>query len=275
MPSMRAVSRILSIACLGLLAPIYPWAAAAVVPLPQAHAHNDYEHARPLLDALDHGFCSVEADIYLIDGQLLVAHDRSKARPERTLQALYLDPLRKRMRENDGRVYRDGPPVLLLIDFKSEAEATYQALRPVLESYSDILTRFSGSAMVTNAVTIVISGRRPKATMAQEPIRYAALDGRPEDLEGTQPPSLIPLVSEDWKRLFAWSGKGPFPEAERQRLHNLVARAHSQGRKVRFWGTPDRPEVWNELASAKTDLLNADDLDGLRRFLLNRAGAAR
>ena len=67
-----------------------------VQPLQQAHAHNDYEHARPLLDALDHGFCGVEADIYLVDGKLLVAHDRKDLRPERTLQALYLDPLRER-----------------------------------------------------------------------------------------------------------------------------------------------------------------------------------
>ena len=29
------------------------------------HAHNDYTHHRPLFDALDHGFASVEADIRL------------------------------------------------------------------------------------------------------------------------------------------------------------------------------------------------------------------
>ena len=34
-------------------------------PLGQAHAHNDYYHKRPLLDALSHGFCSVEADVFL------------------------------------------------------------------------------------------------------------------------------------------------------------------------------------------------------------------
>ena len=33
-------------------------------PLERAHAHNDYEHARPLLDALSHGFTSVEADVW-------------------------------------------------------------------------------------------------------------------------------------------------------------------------------------------------------------------
>ena len=61
---------------------------AAPGPLVHAQAHNDYEHTRPLLDALDHGFCGVEADIYLVDGQLLVAHDRDKVKPERTLQTL-------------------------------------------------------------------------------------------------------------------------------------------------------------------------------------------
>src|SRR4051795_874708 len=77
-------------------------------PLPQAHAHNDYEHARPLLDALDHGFCSVEADIWLMPEGLLIGHDRKDLRPNRTLQALYLDPLRERIQANGGRVYRGG-----------------------------------------------------------------------------------------------------------------------------------------------------------------------
>ncbi len=40
----------------------------AVIALPQAHAYHDYHHARPLLDALAHGFCSVEADVFLVDG---------------------------------------------------------------------------------------------------------------------------------------------------------------------------------------------------------------
>ena len=68
-------------------------AAPARYPLRHAHAHNDYEHPRPLLDALDHGFTSVEADVFLVDGQLLVAHDPADLDPARTLESLYLDPL--------------------------------------------------------------------------------------------------------------------------------------------------------------------------------------
>src|SRR5436309_14120287 len=89
---------------------------ATVKPLPRAHAHNDYEHARPLLDALDHGFCSIEADVWLVEGKLLVAHDRNKVKAERTLQTLYLEPLRERARVHGGRVYRAGPGAALLVD---------------------------------------------------------------------------------------------------------------------------------------------------------------
>lgn len=80
-------------------------APARVEPQAQAHAHNDYEHDRPLHDALDHGFTSVEADVYLVDGELLVAHDPWDVRPERSLRSLYLDPLRERVHAGHGSVY--------------------------------------------------------------------------------------------------------------------------------------------------------------------------
>src|SRR5215510_7968791 len=98
-------------------------------PLVQAHAHNDYLHPHPLFDALEHGFCSVEADIHLVNGKLLVAHERQMTKPERTLEALYLDPLRERVKKNGGRVYPNGPEFTLLIDLKSDWHNIYPALR--------------------------------------------------------------------------------------------------------------------------------------------------
>ncbi|HEY2894618.1 MAG TPA: hypothetical protein VGJ16_10410, partial [Pirellulales bacterium] len=80
----------------------------AIRPLPQAHAHNDYLHEHPLADALAHGFASVEADIFLVDGKLLVAHEKRDIKPDRTLESLYLDPLKQRVRENGGSVYPGG-----------------------------------------------------------------------------------------------------------------------------------------------------------------------
>ncbi len=244
-------------------------------PLIRAHAHNDYEHARPLLDALDHGFCGVEADIYLVDGKLLVAHERNKVKPERTLQALYLDPLRHRVKANVGRVHPGGPSVMLLIDIKSEAEQTYAALRTVLQKYADILTEFTASQTRTNAVTVVISGNRPRETIAKETQRFAAYDGRVPDLESQAASHFIPLISDDWGNHFKWRGVGPMPEAERKQLNGLVTQSHDQGRKLRFWGAPDRVEVWKEQFDAGVDLINTDNLAGVERFLLEQISAGK
>ncbi len=84
------------------------------------------------------------------------------------MQALYLDPLRERVRQNGRRLYRDGPPAILLIDVKSDAETTYAALRDVLSQYSDLLTAFRDGSVRTNAITAVISGNRASKTMAAE-----------------------------------------------------------------------------------------------------------
>ena len=246
---------------------------ASPAPLTRAHSHNDYLHARPLADALAHGFRSVEADIWLTNGVLLVAHDLDKTDPGKTLQKLYLDPLRSFVRTNAAM--RSGLPLMLLIDVKSEAEATYEVLRKVLNDYTDILTTFESNAVRTNAVMVVISGNRAEATMKSEPIRFAALDGRLPDLDGNPPAALVPLVSDNWTKHFKWRGAGEFPEEERAKLRGMVRRAHAQGRRLRLWATPDNSPGWKELHDAGVDLLNTDNLGALETFLRAQAGRER
>lgn len=240
------------------------------LPLPNAHAHNDYEHERPLYDALSCGFRGIEADVHLVDGELLVAHDREDVRPERTLEALYLGPLHELAKRNGGKVYPDGPEVILLIDFKTPAVRTYEALKPLLAQYKDMLTEFREGKVRTRAVTVIISGNRPVRTLQQENLRYAAIDGRLRDLETNPPAHLVPLVSDNWTTNFEWRGGGEFPETEAAKLREIVQKAHAQGRKVRFWATPDRPPMWDALLAAKTDLLGTDNLERLAEYLKQR-----
>lgn len=238
-----------------------------VAPLVNAHAHNDYLHPQPLSDALEQGFCSVEADVYLVEGKLLVAHEPKQLRPERTLEALYLEPLRRRVREHGGRVYPGGPSLTLLVDIKGEADPTYAVLRPLLAQYSAMLTRFENGKAIEGAVTVVLSGNRPRKVLEAETTRYAALDGRLEDLGSGAPPSLVPLVSANWQLLFTWRGAGEFPAGEREKLRAYVTNSHANRYRLRFWATPDTAAAWKELRDAGVDLLNTDDLKGLAEFL--------
>lgn len=246
---------------------------AGPTPLPRAHAHNDYEHDRPLFDALDHGFTSVEADIHLVDGDLYVAHDSDEIRPNRTLRSLYLETLKRRIAQNDGRVYPNGPQFILFIDIKTEAVATYKVLSKMLAEYKSIFTTFDSKGRTDKAVIAIVSGNRPRRFMESEQVRYAGCDGRLEDLESDAPATLIPVISDNWTKHFSYNGTGPMPAEERQKLKKIIEPAHQKGQLVRFWSTPDRPSqarqtLWRELLASGVDLLNTDDLYGLQQFLL-------
>lgn len=247
----------------------------AVAPLIHGHAHNDYEHKRPLFDALDNGFCSVEADIYLVNGQLLVAHERSQTKPDKTLQSLYLDPLRERAKKNGGRVYPGGPECNLLIDIKTEWKTTYPVLRDVLKQYSDILTVFRPDSKSTNAITAIITGNRSKEMFAGETERYCALDGELADLDSNTSPALIPWISSSWSSTFHWNGHGEMPADEKSRLKEIVAKTHAKGCRLRFWGSPDNPDFWRELMDDGVDLINTDKLPELRQFFESNSRETR
>ena len=238
-----------------------------VTPLPRAHAHNDYLHERPLLEALDNGFCSVEADIFLVDGKLLVAHTKHETSTHRTLQKLYLDPLWNHIKQNAGRVHKNGPAFILLIDIKSSGEETWQQLNKVLSGYSDILSRVEDGQFHQGVVTSIVSGDRAFDAIEATSTRYAGIDGRISDIGGGRPSHLMPLISDNWRLYFRWRGKGEFPEKQRNKLHRLVRLAHEDNRRIRFWASPDTPDTWQELNAAAADLINTDDLSGLSEFL--------
>ena len=237
-------------------------------PLVRAFAHSDCFHARPLYDALEHGFCSIEADIHLVDGAILVAHDRDKCERSKTLQALYLDPLRERVQTNGGSVFGDGGVVSLLVDVKTDGRSTYAALDRILRDYADILTEFREDSVIERAVTVLISGSRAIDMIASQATRFAAIDGRLPDLDRNAPATLFPMISADWKGEFAWRGVGALSEEDKTKLERIVTRCHEQGKLLRFWGLPDSDNVWRTLTECSVDVLMSDDLGALRDFLV-------
>ena len=243
----------------------------SVIPLPRAHAHNDYRHGRPLLDALDRGFCSVEADVFLVDGELRVGHSRLELKQGRTLESLYLDPLKERVSRNSGqgesRVFSNGPVFTLMIDIKTDGEAVYQHLHQVLGTYQDMLCQVENGQFVKRAIQVVISGDRPVETITRQTLRYAGIDGRLEDLDSELPAHAMPMISDRWSKHFRWRGTGEMPDDERNKLQTIVHRAHDKGRRVRFWATPESPAVWQVLLDEGVDHINTDQLDELQAMM--------
>lgn len=254
--------------------------------VPRTHAHNDYEHEYPLFDALHNGFISVESDIWLYDTDLRVAHDPVEDPTTLpTLQELYLTPLQNLAAEvNNGGVYADGTPLTLLIDIKSEGISTYQRLHDILGEYSanspGLFTTYTKNASggydeQEGAVSVIISGNRPRDYMLSQDLRYASYDGRRGDIGMGIAPAFIPLISDNWNNVFAgelaWDGTGTIPDDTKAALQNIVAQVHNEEKILRFWNLPkDAPSVWGPLDDAGVDLINTDNLPGLSQYLQSR-----
>ncbi|ORX94273.1 putative secreted protein [Basidiobolus meristosporus CBS 931.73] len=240
-----------------------------------AHSHNDYLQPTPLFDALAQGFGSVEADIFLEDNQLLVAHERSALTPERTLEGLYLQPLAERVKRWGG-VYEHMPhsrPFVLLIDVKDKPVETYTALDRLLRKYEHMLTCFEGNQIHSKALTIVLTGSHDNSYIAKFSQRLVTIDATFKDLTHPDLPTIPPLfgwLSDDWSSIFRWSGDDPISHEDREKLVSLVQKVHNQGLKLRWWGGPDVETAWKLWLDSGSDIIGTDNLSGLRAFLISQ-----
>lgn len=245
---------------------------AQVTPLPNAHAHNDYRHERPLLDALDHGFTSVEADVLLIDDELYVGHDMPPGEHQLpTLGETYLDPLKERINQHNGQIYSGyDSPFYLMIDIKTEAAPTYTQLKEVLLPYQSMLSKTEDGTYEPGAVTVFLSGNRPMEQVQQESSRLVSIDGRPDDLGKGYSAEFVPVISQHYRAIIDWDGIEPLSRKQRTALEKLTKQAHQEGKKVRLWATPENQLVWKTLLDAGVDLINTDQLAELQQFLNQR-----
>lgn len=241
--------------------------------IPFAHAHNDYEHTRPLFDALEEGFMSVEADIHLIDGELYVYHDHpGELDIERTLEKWYLDPLMERVRANGGGVYSGYEGAfLLLVDVKTEAEPTYAILRKKLKKYKTMLRSYKGDKITrSGAVMVVISGNRPKEMVALRRKRLVAIDGRPSDIGKGYSSAYMPLISDHYRNQLRWDGEGDPGREQENKLKELAQSVHAEGKTLRLWATPEKESMWRFLLASGVDYLNTDELKRLHDFAVQQ-----
>ncbi|MEX2535088.1 MAG: hypothetical protein WD273_05750 [Trueperaceae bacterium] len=170
---------------------------------PATHSHNDYYQPRPLLDALDSGMASIEADIFYVeipfvdaDGEpramreLYIAHDWEEIegnvdgynRTKGTLSELYLDPLWEIYQET-GEIY-PGETLLLHADMKTATETTWPVLENTLRNYPGLFTTYDVETQeVTPGPVTVYTNEEPGGDfLAGYGTIHSTADGRFGDI---------------------------------------------------------------------------------------------
>jgi alkaline phosphatase len=230
-------------------------AAAAQSPV-LIHSHNDYAQRVPFYQAYAQQVSSIEADVFLHDGQLLVGHDVEDLRADMTFEALYVEPIVTLFARNGGRAFRDSDQMLqLMVELKSETDPTLRAVAALLGRWPEVFDPEVNPA----AVRVAVTGRVPAPEAFDRYPRFLGFDGAwdadytPEQLER------IALISTNFRDFSQWNGKGTIIPAEKERLEQVIDRAHEQGKPVRFWNAPEGTTVYYTFYDMGIDYINTDN----------------
>ncbi len=227
------------------------------------HSHNDYAQKRPFRGAYEAGADAIEADVYLVGGELLVAHLRKDLKKENTLRRLYLEPLREVMRKNGGRARANGKPLQLLIDLKNGKPALDALLTTIeQDGFRECFDIRKNPSAVTLSVCGDLSGIKdflsyPDFVFFSVPSSCKLDDGQYKRVSSFS----------DYARIYTKWRSGAMAEADKKKIRAAVARAHAKGVPLRLWGFPDHAEAWRLLRELGLDYINTDRPAAVAAFL--------
>jgi alkaline phosphatase len=225
-----------------------------------AHSHNDYQQASPLIAAYTLQFGSVEADVMLSNDELLVAHTEHDFSQHRTLEDLYLKPIQGFIRENKGHVYADtSRRLILMLDIKSEAIPAINKLIDVLTKYPELIH--------TPSFKVMISGNKPYPNTYISYPSFLVFDGLLSSRYSKDALSRMNMLSDNFINYSKWDGNGPIPAKDAERLKSMIDKAHSLGKEVRLWNVPDFDDAWKQVIDLGVDYIDSDSIKALAQFL--------
>ncbi len=242
----------------------FTWAQSGSYGPSNIHAHNDYDKPEPFRNAYAQQAGSIEADVFLVNGALLLAHSLKEVKKEKSLQAIYLRPLDSLVKLYHGQLAEDSAYHLqLLIDLKTQALTTLPALIALLQQYPGLTG--------CNRLSFVISGNRPPASSFQDYPDFIQFDGLPDTVYTPEALSKVPMISDNFNTYTTWPGKGPIAADDLRKIKAVIDHCHQLGKPIRFWNAPDQPETWKILTDLKADWINTDQVAKLAGYLLKQA----
>lgn len=214
------------------------------------HSHNDYLRNVPFWEAFGAGAASIEVDVILQDGQLMVAHEKESVKPEWTLKSLYLEQIQKA--RNLGMMADFS--FHLLVDCKTEA---YSTLEQVVKDGAEF-KEMMYSAQNPTGLKLIISGNRPKPADYEKYPEWIYFDYQSKILTADLPWKKIGMVSLSFSQFSKWKGQGTIPVDEKSELEAFIGLVHSFDRPVRFWASPDGEVAWKTFYELGVDYINTD-----------------
>ena len=215
------------------------------------HSHNDQLQTNPLTDALALDYGSVEIDVHLVAGAVLVGHTLGDTAPGVTLSSVYLAPI--------AALPTNEHPAQLKIDLKTNpSDDLFTAVVAAIASFP---------AFDDGHVRMVITGHPPAAPTAHP--AHVRFD-RQRSAAALADPECV-LINVFFTSFSSWDGTAPVPAEVKELFTTWANEAHAAGKELLVSFAPATAASWQVQYDAGCDWISpggnhppgADDIAGL------------
>ena len=222
-----------------------------------------------LWESVGNGILNFEADVMYIYGKLYVTSLMPDSANHKfpTLMDAYLYPLFNQFKKNNGEIipgYQSD--IYLILNFLNQPYQVYKQLATEMRPLVDMLSFELEGVKHPGKLRILIKDKSQLEKISSIKPNFLSLVGNIADIDKNTDSNKIPLIEIDFSEITSWKGTGNIPFEDFQKLKDIVAKVHTQNKKISIRNCPAYKAVADVIQTSKVDFVNTPDANRMAGF---------
>ena len=236
---------------------------------PVISSHN-FSSKVELWESIGNGILNYQVDVMYIYGKIYVTPSMPDSANHKlpTLTEAYLYPLYNQFKKNKDEILPGySGDVFLLLNFRAQPIQIYKQLAIEMRPFADMLSYKIEGAEHRGKLRILINDKIQFETINNLKPGFLGLVGNLSDIDKNVDSYKMPLIEVDFDQITTWKGTGNIPFEDFIKIKDLVAKVHSQNKKISTTNCPSNKAVVDLMQTSKVDFINTSEPSRITGFL--------
>lgn len=237
---------------------------------PIISSHN-FSSKTELWESVGNGIFNFEADVMYIYGKLFVTDLMPDSANHNlpTLTDAYLYPLFNQYKKNNGEIipgYKGD--IYLILNISTQPIQVYKQLAAEMRPFTDMLSFELSGVKHPGKLRILIKDNSQLEKINSIKPSFLGMVGSLTDIDKNADSGKMPLIEVDFSEITTWKGTGNIPFEDFQKFKDVVAKVHSQNKKISIRNCPTYKPVADLIQALKADFVSTPEAIKMAGFFV-------
>jgi len=215
-----------------------------------------------LWESIGNGIINFETDVMYIYGKLYVTSLMPDSANHKipTLTDAYLYPLFNQFKKNNGEIipgYQGD--IFLILNISNQPVQVYKELATEMRPFTEMLSFELGGVKHPGKLRILIKDNNQLEKINSIKPSFLGLVGSLADIDKNTDSGKMPIIEVDLGEITSWKGTGNIPFEDFQKIKDLVAKVHTQNKKISFRNCPTYKAIADVIQTSKADFVSTQE----------------